>query len=94
MDIFQKFGSTAPAKAAEILRKFSGNSLKCAENFRREVGVQIPLRDACSSANYRNSEKGAFTKGALRNFLRKICASFASPSFREEGCANLYANWK
>ena len=72
--------------------------LKCAENFRREVGVQIPLRDACGSANFRNSEKGAFTKGALRKFLRKFCASFASSSFREEGCAklcaNLYANWK
>ena len=80
------------------LRKFCGNSLKYAENFRREVRVQIPLRGACGSANFRNSEKGAFTKGALRQFLRKFCASFASSSFREEGraklCANLYANWK
>ena len=62
------------------LRKFCGDSLKCAENVRREVGVQIPLRDACGSANFRNSEKGAFTKQALRKFLRKFCASFASSS--------------
>ena len=59
--------------------------------------MQIPLPDACGSANFRNSEKGAFTKGALRKFLRKFCASFASSSFREgaQNCAqDCTQNWK
>ena len=95
---FSEFGSTAPAKAAEILRKFSGNSLKCAEKFSARGRSANPTSRCMRQCELQKFRKGAFTKGALRKFLRKFCASFASSSFREEGCAklcaNLYANWK